>query len=83
MNGWLETLAMTLGVDPLEQDQIVEVLGVARDVAHEVERKATPLATFLLGAAVQRRIGHGSTFSEAFNDAIADLRTQVPRPSEP
>ena len=77
MNEWLRTLALSLGVDPLEQDHVVEVLGVARDVAHEVERKATPLATFLLGAAVQRRIGHGSTYGEAFEDAVADLRTQL------
>jgi uncharacterized protein DUF6457 len=77
MDDWLRTLALTLGVDPLDQDQVVEVLGVARDVAHEVERKATPVATFLLGAAVQRRIGHGSTAAEALQDAVSELRTQL------
>ena len=80
MNDWLERLAITLGVDPLGQDQLVEVLGVARDVAHEVERKVTPLATFLLGAAVQRRIGHGSTAEEAFDAAVTELRSALPGP---
>ena len=37
-----------------------------------------PMATFLLGAAVQRRIGHGATASEAFDDAVAELRGHLP-----
>jgi hypothetical protein len=82
MNDWLTTAATTLGVDPLDESQVRELLGVARDVAHDVERKVTPLATFLLGAAMQRRIGHGSTPSDAFHDAVADLRAQMPGPSD-
>jgi hypothetical protein len=78
MDGWLDALAITLGVDPLDEGQIAELLDVARDVAHTVERKATPMATFLLGAAMQRRIGHGATASDALRDAVADLRTQLP-----
>jgi uncharacterized protein DUF6457 len=81
MDAWLETLASTLGVDPLTDDQVMELLGVARDVAHGVERRATPLATFLLGAAAQRRIGHGATASDAFGDALTELRTTLPPPS--
>ena len=77
MDDWLTRVAITLGVDPLDEGQIAELLDVARDVAHGVERKATPMATFLLGAAVQRRIGHGATSSEAFQDAVVELRTQV------
>jgi Domain of unknown function (DUF6457) len=79
MDDWLETIATTLGVDPLDAEQIQELLDVARDVAHGVERKATPLATFLLGAAVQRRIGHGSTSQEAFDAATTELRAILPR----
>ncbi len=78
MDDWLTTLAITLGVDPLDEGQIAELLDVARDVAHGVERKATPMATFLLGAAVQRRIGHGATASEALDDAVAELRGHLP-----
>jgi len=78
MDNWLTAIAITLGVDPLDEGQIAELLDVARDVAHGVERKATPMATFLLGAAVQRRIGHGSTSQEAFDDAVTELRTMLP-----
>jgi len=81
MDTWLGTLAITLGVDPLADDQVMELLGVARDVAHGVERRATPLATFLLGAAAQRRVGHGATATDAFADALTELRTILPAPS--
>ena len=81
MDAWLATLATTLGIDPLTDDQVMELLGVARDVAHGVERRATPLATFLLGAAAQRRIGHGATASDAFADALTELRTILPAAS--
>jgi Domain of unknown function (DUF6457) len=82
MDTWLATLATTLGVDPLTDEQVMELLGVARDVAHGVERRATPLATFLLGAATQRRIGHGATGEEAFTAALTELQTTLP-PSPP
>jgi hypothetical protein len=83
MDAWLGALATTLGVDPLTDDQVVELLGVARDVAHGVERRATPLATFLLGAATQRRIGHGATAADAFADALTELQTTLPPPAPP
>jgi hypothetical protein len=83
MDAWLGALAATLGVDPLSDEQVMELLGVARDVAHGVERRATPLATFLLGAAVQRRIGHGATAAEAFADALTELQTTLPPPPPP
>ena len=83
MDAWLGALATTLGVDPLTDDQVMELLGVARDVAHGVERRATPLATFLLGAATQRRIGHGATAAEVFADALTELQTTLPPPAPP
>jgi hypothetical protein len=83
MDAWLGALATTLGVDPLTDDQVMELLGVARDVAHGVERRATPLATFLLGAATQRRIGHGATAGDAFADALTELQTTLPPPAPP
>jgi hypothetical protein len=83
MDAWLGALATTLGVDPLTDEQVMELLGVARDIAHGVERRATPLATFLLGAATQRRIGHGQTADEAFADALTELQTTLPPPAPP
>ncbi len=59
MQDWLETAATALGVDPVDDETQERLLGVARDVAHGVERKLTPIATFLLGEAVQRRIDAG------------------------
>ena len=75
MDDWLQRLATTIGVDTLTEEQADELLVAARDVAHGVERKITPLATFLLGAAVQRQIGHGRTQEEAFDQVMASLRT--------
>jgi len=78
MDEWLAQLATSLGVDPIDEGQIADILDAARDVAHTVERKVTPIAAFLLGAAVQRRIGHGATLSDALQDALADLRSALP-----
>ena len=75
MDEWLQRLSITIGVDPLTDEQAEELLVAARDVAHGVERKITPLATFLLGAAVQRQIGRGRTQEEAFDQVMASLRT--------
>ncbi len=77
MDAWLQRLATTVGVDALSDEQAEVLLDVARDVAHGVERKATPLATFLLGAAVQRGVGGGLTHEEAFIRVVAELRTTL------
>jgi hypothetical protein len=47
---WLTTAAADLGVDPGVVD-VTAVLELARDVAHNVERKAAPLTTYLVGYA--------------------------------
>jgi hypothetical protein len=58
-------------VEPLSDSQAEALLAVSREVAHGVERKATPLAAFLLGRAVERRGG------DAFTEALAELRGAV------
>jgi hypothetical protein len=73
MEDWLTRAAGDLGVDPIDDDTQERLLGVARDVAHGVERKLTPIATFLLGAAVERRVAAGEDRSAAFAGALADL----------
>lgn len=47
---WLDEVADALGVDRdvIEQNML---LGLARDVAHRVERKAAPLSAFIVGYA--------------------------------
>jgi hypothetical protein len=77
MDDWLTQAAGALGVDALDDDSQQRLLGVARDVAHGVERKLTPLATFLLGGAVERRIAAGEDRASAFTAAVADLERAI------
>jgi ABC-type uncharacterized transport system substrate-binding protein len=69
LSTWLETVAarLELGV-PLDGDSVQILLDLARDSAHEVERVAAPLTTFLAGVAV----GRGATLP-ATAAAITDL----------
>lgn len=75
---WLEGLAVSLDVDGPGPDEVESLLSVARDVAHRVERKATPLATFLLGMSVQRRLAAGEGRDAAVAGAVADVRGSLP-----
>lgn len=50
MDKWVEQLAAALEL-PAAVD-VDTMLDVARDVAHNVERKATPVTTYLMGVAV-------------------------------
>ena len=75
---WLTTLSAELetGDVMLDDDAIHTLLDLARDSAHEVERLAAPLTTFLVGVAV----GLGATLGNAaaaatellMNDDAAD-----------
>jgi hypothetical protein len=56
----------------------IDTLAVARDVAHSVERKVTPLSAFLLGAAVGRRTATGAARDQAMGDLLATLRGTLP-----
>ena len=49
LDDWAQHVADTLGV---ERPDTREVLDLARDVAHGVERPAAPLTTWLAGMAV-------------------------------
>ena len=55
MDAWIDRLAQTLGEDPLSAPEAESLLEAARDVAHGVERRVTPLSAFLAGVAVGRR----------------------------
>ena len=75
---WLEQLATALGLDPLGPDETTDLLDAARDVAHGVERKITPLASFLLGMSVAARMERGSSREDAIGGALTDLRRLLP-----
>lgn len=52
---WSAQLCEALGIDPeYEADAILDL---AREAAHQVERPAAPLTTFLVGYAAGRRGG--------------------------
>jgi len=78
METWIDDLARTLGEEPLEVNEVETLLEVARDVAHRVERKVTPLSTFLLGAAVGRREAAGAGRADALAATLDQLRGVLP-----
>ena len=57
MEPWIDRLAQALGSEPLAGTEQEALLEAARDVAHGIERRVTPLSTFLVGVAVGRRAG--------------------------
>lgn len=79
MQDWTDRLAETLGEDALSDEEVARLLGVAREVAHRVERKVTPLATFLLGAAVGRSVAGGASRSDAMTAVLETVRTILPQ----
>ena len=82
MSDWIDELAATLGVEALTPTEAEQLLRVARDVAHRVERKDTPLAAFLLGMHVARRTADGTARSVALDEAIATTDGFLPPDTE-
>ena len=80
MQAWIERLAETLGEEPLSETETTRLLAASREVAHRVERKTTPLAAFLVGSAVGRRVAGGGNRSEALEAVLADLERLLPPP---
>jgi len=78
MESWIDGLASALHEEPLSTQEAETLLEVARDVAHRVERKVTPLSTFLLGLAVGRATAGGTTRSDATAAALEELRASLP-----
>jgi len=77
MDAWIDRLAEALGQDPLTDAETNRLLGSARDVAHRVERKITPLAAFLLGSATGR-MAAGASRGEALASALATMGELLP-----
>ncbi|HSL11844.1 MAG TPA: DUF6457 domain-containing protein [Actinomycetota bacterium] len=74
---WLDQLATTFGVEPLGPDETNDLLDAARDVAHGVERKITPLASFLLGMRVAAQVADGIPREQALPETLAELRSTL------
>ena len=73
---WTDALAKRLGVD-LEVD-LKLVLDLARDAAHNVERPAAPVTTFLVGYAAARAGGSAHDVAQAA-EVARSLSEEVPR----
>lgn len=52
LDEWVEKVCAELNID--DDVDVDELLDLARDVAHEVERRAAPIATFIVGLAAGR-----------------------------
>lgn len=78
MESWVDQLASALGEEPASAAETSEILTVARDVAHRVERKITPVSTYLLGIAVGRQLATGSDRRDALAARAATLRSVLP-----
>jgi hypothetical protein len=64
---WLTNLSAELEVSDITLDEkaVHTLLDLARDSAHEVERVAAPLTTFVVGVAVGRGAALGPTAATA------------------
>jgi hypothetical protein len=78
MSTWTDTLAAALEVHPLNDADAERLLDASRDVSHRVERKQTPLTSYLVGVAVGRAVADGTDPGEALDDALAMLARVLP-----
>ncbi|HEV8565420.1 MAG TPA: DUF6457 domain-containing protein [Actinomycetota bacterium] len=79
---WIDRLATDLGVDALDEEQTAALLSAARDVAHRVERKTTPLAAYVLGTAAGKRIANGTPPAAALDEVLGVLLRTLPAPAD-
>jgi len=78
---WVNGLATELQLDVLSKHEADHVLSAAREVAHRVERKATPLAIYVVGLAVGRQLADRAR-DEAIEDVIHTLLLRLPQLDE-
>ena len=78
---WLRAVVTRLDLDdvPLDDEMVTILLDLARDSAHEVERVAAPLTTFLAGVAV----GRGGDVAETSRTIVDLLALPGPGPQDP
>jgi hypothetical protein len=61
---WSEVVETTLGVQAWDGDEAALVLDLAREVAHNTERRFAPLTAYALGLAVGAAASDGAPGSE-------------------
>jgi hypothetical protein len=77
LDDWTAAVCAELGLDPAAAD-VRQILDLARDVAHQVERPAAPLTAYLLGLAA----GSGMP-ADVAAAAIRALAANWPSPTAP
>ena len=83
MSAWIDELAETFALEPFSEAETDRLLRVARDVAHRVERKDTPLAAFLMGMDVALRVAGGASREAAVDALIVAVEAMLPATTEP
>lgn len=76
LTDWVDRLTQELGLD-LKLD-LDEILDLARDAAHGVDRPAAPLTTFLVGYAAAQRGGGPAEVTRCAQAATALVATWDP-----
>jgi hypothetical protein len=76
---WMDRLAEALDQEPLSTLEMDRLLHTSRDVAHRVERKATPLAAYLVGLAVGRSVAEGASREAALGDVLEAVVVRLPK----
>ena len=75
---WIDGFASELELEHLSKHETEHLLQVARDVAHRVERKTTPLAMYLIGLSVGLQAASGRPRDDAIDDAVHSLILRLP-----
>jgi hypothetical protein len=80
MGGWIDELAEAFGQASLSAEESERLLRAAREVAHRVERRMTPLAAFLVGLDVAAREAAGEPRDAALDASIGTVERLLPAP---
>jgi hypothetical protein len=85
LDEWLTAVGSEIGTADLvlDADTIQVLLDLARDAAHEIERVAAPLTTFLVGVAVGRGAQLEAVVSQTTALAMRADSTSGAAPSPP
>jgi hypothetical protein len=85
LDEWLRALPGEIGIPDMVLDaaSVNSLLDVTRDAAHEVERVAGPLTTFLMGVAVGRGQPLADVVTRTTALAIGNPSNGVPGGHEP
>ena len=78
MDEWIDQYATALGETRLTPAETADILKLARDVAHGVERRLAPLAAFVAGLAAARASEDGGDRAASVRAALDRARTLIP-----